>query len=67
MSRLYGRQFYINILHKGCPADLSYMLALSKGDVQASCLYDHQPTYPQFFYSKIDGSAKFEFGQGEFN
>jgi len=67
MCRAHGRQFYINVLHYGCPADLSYMLALSKSDNQAKCTYDQQTTYPQFFYSLIDGSAKFESGEGAFN
>ena len=67
MSRAHGRQFYINVGHYMCPEDLSYMLALSRSDNQASCFYDQQPTYPQFFYSKIDGSVKFESGQGVYN
>jgi len=66
MCRAHGRQFYINVLHYGCPADLSYMLALSRSDNQASCNYDQQTTYPQFLYSKFDRPVKFESGQGVF-
>lgn len=49
----HKRRFFINFNYGGCDNDRGHTVIIDKDAASRPCLFDHQPDYPQFLYSKI--------------
>ncbi|XP_052273997.1 uncharacterized protein LOC127873928 [Dreissena polymorpha] len=54
--RFPGRRFYINRPFNNCPDDRTYIAVLTDKP-ERKCQYDQRESYPQFIYSKLNGSG----------
>ena len=47
------RRRFLIAKYGGCGGDIGHTVVIDKDAADKPCLFDNQPTYPQFFYSKI--------------
>ena len=50
----YDRRFYINRNYGGCPKDRGHLAVINSAVSSPVCLFDDQPSYPAFIYSKFN-------------
>ena len=50
---------FLTVKYAGCDGDIGHTVVIDKDAGDRPCLFDHQPTYPQFFYSKTSSADYF--------
>ncbi|XP_060599275.1 uncharacterized protein LOC132752891 [Ruditapes philippinarum] len=63
------RRFFINRSYGGCPKDRGYLAVINSAVASPACLFDDQPSYPAFIYSKYNSADFFQrrmFGIADF-
>ncbi|XP_060593739.1 uncharacterized protein LOC132748194 [Ruditapes philippinarum] len=69
LNTLHDRRFYINRNYGGCPNDRGHLIVINSAVPAPICLFDSQPSYPTFIYSKYNSVDFFQrrmFGIADF-
>ncbi|XP_060599293.1 uncharacterized protein LOC132752903 [Ruditapes philippinarum] len=69
LNYLHDRRFYINRSNGGCANDLGHLAIINSAVSKPECLFDSQPSYPAFIYSKynsVDFIQRRMFGTADF-
>jgi hypothetical protein len=54
INNLLDRRFYINRNYGGCANDRGHLAVINSAVSKPVCLFDSQPSYPAFIYSKYN-------------
>ncbi|XP_060587774.1 uncharacterized protein LOC132743257 [Ruditapes philippinarum] len=69
ITNLHDRRFYINRNYGGCANDRGHLAVINSAVSKPVCLFDSQPSYPAFIYSKYNSVDFFQrrmFGTADF-